>query len=425
MRNRGNISVAIAFVALIALASCEVGKSLSSRNVDYIYLHNDLVLHPGYRFHHFGDSASHLYVKLPKQELLFSQKDGGDFTANISFRYYVYHSLEQYHPVDSGTVVLRDIPDTGSNEFVGKLEIPLSMGTSGVVEVKMLDLNRSRSAINYIRFKKDYHSSAGFFLPMGPEGNIVFTDYVGRPGVYTVRHTSPITELHVQFYSRNFDIAAPPFALVNPKPFDFTPDSSYRISATQPGEFSIPIARKGFYLLSLTEGGRRGFTFFFFGAEFPHTKSVMALITPTRYITTDAEYDNFTKVTDNLKLKIDGFWLRIGGNPDRAKEIIRAYYSRVERANDLFTSYVEGWKTDRGMCYIIFGPPDVVNLHSNSEHWVYGEAGNYATLNLTFTKVANPFTDNDFRLNRSSAFKNPWYRSVDVWRNGRILNLNQ
>ena len=36
------------------------------------------------------------------------------------------------------------------------------------------------------------------------------------------------------------------------------------------------------------------------------------------------------------------------------------YYRRVRFANEEFTQYKDGWKTDRGMIYILFGPPNQV-----------------------------------------------------------------
>ena len=127
------------------------------------------------------------------------------------------------------------------------------------------------------------------------------------------------------------------------------------------------------------------------------------------------------KKGENIKKNVDNFWLKIGGSPQRAKELIQAYYSRVKYANTFFSSYLEGWKTDRGMCYMIYGEPDIVYKSTSSETWIYGEEGVYSSLSLVFTKVTNPFTNNDFRLNRSTSLKSSWYRSVEFWRQGRII----
>ena len=34
-------------------------------------------------------------------------------------------------------------------------------------------------------------------------------------------------------------------------------------------------------------------------------------------------------------------------------------------------------------------------------------------------KMENPFTENDYKLQRSPMYKSSWYRAVDSWRSGR------
>ena len=99
--------------------------------------------------------------------------------------------------------------------------------------------------------------------------------------------------------------------------------------------------------------------------------------------------------------------------------MIRKYYNRMQDANLYFTSYLEGWKTDRGMIYLIYGTPNTIIRNANSETWTYGEENNINSLQYTFSRVDNPFTDNDFTLERSGVYKQSWYVAVDIWRQGR------
>ena len=61
------------------------------------------------------------------------------------------------------------------------------------------------------------------------------------------------------------------------------------------------------------------------------------------------------------------------------------YYRRVRFANEEFTQYKDGWKTDRGMIYILFGPPnqvfysDFVSFEKASQQWVYYNNGIFFT----------------------------------------------
>lgn len=58
------------------------------------------------------------------------------------------------------------------------------------------------------------------------------------------------------------------------------------------------------------------------------------------------------------------FWKRYHSNfsPD-GRASMEEYYNRVAYANKRFTHFFAGWKSDRGMVYILFGPPDNVERH--------------------------------------------------------------
>lgn len=96
--------------------------------------------------------------------------------------------------------------------------------------------------------------------------------------------------------------------------------------------------------------------------------------------------------------------------------MVRTYYSRVQRANELFTSYKEGWKTDRGMIFMIYGAPDKVYKFKDREVWEYGNDAFYSGLRFSFSREGNPFTQNDFRLTRQAHYEFSWQGIVDNWR---------
>ena len=81
---------------------------------------------------------------------------------------------------------------------------------------------------------------------------------------------------------------------------------------------------------------------------------------------------------------IDKYWLGKAASKERARSLIRTYYSRVELANKLFTCHLEGWKTDRGLISIIFGPPTYISNNRNSEVWSYGDDNNINSLKIYF-----------------------------------------
>lgn len=67
---------------------------------------------------------------------------------------------------------------------------------------------------------------------------------------------------------------------------------------------------------------------------------------------------------DERQQFIEQFWLRRDPTPDSEEnELKEEHYRRIAWANDRFASGVPGWKTDRGMVYIKFGPADEREEH--------------------------------------------------------------
>ncbi|MBN1397538.1 MAG: GWxTD domain-containing protein [Bacteroidetes bacterium] len=72
------------------------------------------------------------------------------------------------------------------------------------------------------------------------------------------------------------------------------------------------------------------------------------------------------------------FWAKRDPDPGTPQnELMEEYYSRVAYANSTFSQYNEGWRTDRGMIFIRFGPPQSIDrqpFNTNSkpyEIWYY------------------------------------------------------
>jgi GWxTD domain-containing protein len=161
-----------------------------------------------------------------------------------------------------------------------------------------------------------------------------------------------------------------------------------------------------------------------FGRYYPRIKTPEAMLEPLEYITTSVEYRKL-KADDNKKLSIDNYWLKIGGNADLSRELIRVYYTRVYYANYYFTSFKEGWKTDRGMIYVIFGQPNYITKDAVSEIWEYYNTQDGKTVEFIFNKTPSVYTDNHFVLQRSEYFTSFWRMAVDTWRSGKVFSAEE
>lgn len=63
------------------------------------------------------------------------------------------------------------------------------------------------------------------------------------------------------------------------------------------------------------------------------------------------------------------------------------YYRRVAYANEHFSTYIKGWKTDRGMVFITLGPPDNIDRHPMALNSKPYEVWEYYNLNRSFIFV--------------------------------------
>lgn len=84
------------------------------------------------------------------------------------------------------------------------------------------------------------------------------------------------------------------------------------------------------------------------------------------YIATPDEMSRLRNSKDNdekLRNFLE-FWKKKDPSPNNEEnEVFNEYFRRVAYANDNFSNYNEGWRTDRGMVYIILGAPNNIDRH--------------------------------------------------------------
>ena len=84
------------------------------------------------------------------------------------------------------------------------------------------------------------------------------------------------------------------------------------------------------------------------------------------YIAPEKEYDAMEDAeTQSEKEKLfRAFWKKRDPSPDTDyNEFMEEYYRRVNYANKNFSHYSQGWRTDRGMVYIVLGSPSNIERH--------------------------------------------------------------
>jgi GWxTD domain-containing protein len=216
--------------------------------------------------------------------------------------------------------------------------------------------------------------------------------------------------------------ALPPFA--DPRRQPAAPrqlgvlDSS---AAPLPPDHLLRLPQQGLYALRVGGAGgepTRTVPLLVARPDFPGQSTADELIENLLYLTTAAERQQLRQAA-SPKRAVDQFWLgAAGGDQARARDLIRRYYGLVTAANELFTGHKPGWLTDRGLVYVVLGPPaSVRRLPTGDERWQYAEL-DQSGRDLTFTFRPRPSTlaPDNYELVRRPDYEAGWYAAVERWR---------
>jgi GWxTD domain-containing protein len=407
-------------VVIMLLVSC-TSQKVNQKSTDRLYKKENNELIAKYAIYHINDSISQLFYDISNDFLLYKKTDTStSFYSNVKLLLKVSSEDNLGLILDTTSVIILDKQTDAIVKYLkGDVLFKLKKGSSYYIDINVIDINKKTIYTHSEYSNKTSVETRQNFSITNARDEILFSSYY-KPNevVYakSVRNKEKLYE--VDYFKSNFRLALPPFSIEPMPHYSYKPDSVFRLYLKYE-KLEITLPKNGFYHLKTNNETKEGVTFFVYESSFPKIKNTEQMIMATRYIMAKKEYDNCMMAEDK-KAAIDKFWLDISGSNERAKELIRKYYGRVQEANKLFTSFQEGWKTDRGMIYLVFGAPNKVTKRKNGEVWTYGEIGNPNSIVFPFVKVINPFTDNDYFLERNEMFKAPWYQAVDMWRQGRI-----
>ncbi len=150
--------------------------------------------------------------------------------------------------------------------------------------------------------------------------------------------------------------------------------------------------------------------------RFPRLTMPEQIAKPLIYVSTQREVSELQK-DEPVKPNLDAFLLKMmRGNQRDAHDFVKEYFRNVEEANRLFTTYKEGWKTDKGMIFTVLGPPNKVQRSRDREVWTYSQNQGFAEMIFNFLKKPNQFTDNHYELIRYPEYQDFWYEKIEEWR---------
>ncbi len=406
------------------LFGCTGPGTITKEDLSFLYDRNTTKLRIPARIYHVNDSMSELNFKLTTTDLLYRRGGEGDpFATLIRVHFDAFDANNRKVLLDSSTIYITDLTEDPleEKELYGSLPMKRFKEKEVLVIIKAHDLYRDIQSIRRIDLSAHRVGHRMNFMLYDPQRGVpILRDQLSHPYPVTIHADQYKGKKLFGFYFEEDNSIPPPIFATRGVPLPpVDPDSIFTVFVNAEGQVDLNPTKTGIYHLQLDTSRTDGLSISVLGSAYPEVRTVSDMIEPLRYITSKNEFAKLT-TSANQRQAIERLWMDLSGNKDRAKEVIRAYYNRVENANEHFTSYKEGWRTDRGLVHIVFGVPNTIHRSKNSETWIYGEESSILSMQFVFVRQNGSYSNNDLRLERDPAFKNAWYRNVESWRNGRI-----
>jgi GWxTD domain-containing protein len=424
-------------LACILMASCKTLQkaSVDTKDLSYLYNPTKSSIKPRFSVFNETDETSVLSVKFFTSDLFFSEANPrGIPIAQLLITAKLFNMTSGKVLADTAYMNIDIVKEESRMDYVYKLNLKVQHGSIYLAEVKILDKLRTEVLQSFVSFNTLSYSNRYNFIARGNfKKNELFNPVVHRNEYVNLLYpVKSIDSLFVSYYKPLKDVPYPPSMLLPEKIIDYGPDTVIALPYSDTLPMMFPT--EGVYLCTVDRKSDEGFTFFNFGETFPSLNDPETMIEPLAYLASQEEMDAL-RASSRPKLALDEFWIKCGGNIDKSRELIRIFYTRILYSNYYFTSFKEGWRTERGMIYTIYGPPDKVYKNSEGESWGYRRpflksswGGRFHLkedyLFFNFRVRQNQFSDNDFYLSRSETLVTYWDKAVASWRKGMVYRLD-
>ncbi|MFN4000138.1 GWxTD domain-containing protein [Algoriphagus sp.] len=337
--------------------------------------------------------------------------------ANFSFSYSILNSYDQ--EILSDLINLMTENDLIANSdrhwiFEKMVEIPEEQKTA-IALLTILDTRQGDEYFYHIDLKSSYVMDQPDFGAYYANEIAFDQNYLNKDeSILFKTITSP--SIYSFYYPMKFDVPFPP---METRPADIPKE----LNVIKMGDFlsNIPkeLNEEGYYFFQTDTTASTGLLLKTTHESFPKVKDWAEMVQMVTYISTRKEHETLLIAQDKKKA-LDEYWINLTRNPEIAKELIRNYFRMVEFANILFTDFKEGWKTDRGMVYIVMGPPQEVNFYLDREVWSYAGMDATSKIRFTFARAKTILSPHFYTLNRSRAYQPVWFKNISQWRSGRM-----
>lgn len=359
---------------------------------------------------------------------VFFDEDSGYVMMEISFlgdkMYtdydFVYELHNSYHTLDieeSDTISIKDhIVAIKSNKIFANFQFSKERKT----DLLVFRVINKKTGIDYnydLPFIDDYNfSTDGLIFYEQDSITPILSSFINADHPITLKSINEYNKpIFVFYYSQYFDEAVPPMIIEDQRAAkELVIDSVFSV---QLGEI-FTLQNEGLYFFQKDSSSADGISLRVQDPYFPLAKTFDRVLEPLIYISTRSETDAIRNAADPRQA-FEDYWIKLVKIPDVASGTVKKFYDRVEAANFLFTNFEEGWKSDMGMIYIVYGPPNDVYKSEEIIDWVYNRDLTMPVIRFSFYKVKNVFTDHHYTLLRKKNYDKNWFKSVELWRDGK------
>lgn len=377
-------------------------------------------MHPDFKLFMKSANETRLYFRLFPKEFAFTRSDSDSIPkAKVKVMFRVTKTYSSIEILDSLSKVFT-FKGKPRAQFIGFFPIDIKTEGKYIVEVFVTDLKSRAVASTVLEGEYQPTGSKNSFLFLTPHGTPFFYDYFSTTDTFRVRtEMLRASGIKIDYYPTDTSIPAAPDVPLNETLKTLSVDTSYFI--VNPDTTLLSYKKEGVYNFTDNDNSPT-MTMPAFNAYFPFLKTPETLLKPLWYLCDKKEMKRYLAF-ESPKMAVDSFWIKTAGDLDKARELIRIYYNRVQLANYYFTDYREGWLTDKGMVYVVFGAPASVKKNDEAELWIYGK-GNDESMKFTFIEEKHPQFGKIYTLKRSELYARIWFNAIETWRSGRVFTLN-
>ncbi len=419
----------ILLLLIISIYACYTSPPAQERttgvyrfNFSSIYNPAESAINPDCFLYHDSDTNTAVFFrhKLPELNALHGSFSDNHFRVGAR---YILREAESFSVTDSATLHFRIRQDHPYDDFYTFFNINTEIDKKYVLIVILfcrdtkahkrflfeVDKSNPNNAENYFIEKLDIRKSPKF-------DNFVKSNHTYKISWQRFEKDT----VSVKFFNFTNTMPEPPYSNLPTHSLAMVPDSVFVYVKND----SLRFEENGIYLFQASSESNAGLLILNSGQHYPLIKTLDDMVAPLRYISGGREFNRLA-ASVNLKKDMDDFWFSKSNNSRVAAEQIRVYYNRVQLVNKLFSDYRQGFRTDRGMIYIMFGAPSVVRLDPAGEEWFYGENPDVSGLSFSFEKHKNHISTTEYRLIRGVQYQNIWGQAISTWRSGRIFLINK